>query len=134
MQWQFIPTKFHGAEDYMTVGTLPVLTRMAGLSPKARRILDLVTGTMAVQSLATDYELGAKRVLPMQGHLLMDVVMGVGLVGVGTMLSGLSRADRAMFVGLGAFALAMAAITKRLPKDATLDSSSGSLQQGLQSA
>ena len=134
MQWQVIPTKVHGAEDYMTVGTLPMLTRMAGLSPKARRILDVVTGTMALQSLTTDYELGARRLMPMTGHLALDVAMGAGLIGVGSLMSGLTRADRAMFVGLGAFALAMAALTKRRPADEPFTSSSANLEESLNPA
>ena len=67
-----ISTKLHGVLDYLSVGTLLVLPRLLGWSPK---VTTLLTGSAVMTlgaSLLTQYELGVCKVLPMPGHLALD--------------------------------------------------------------
>src|SRR4051812_32411390 len=114
-KWQFIPTWVHGIEDYMTAATLPVLPRLFGWSRKVTRLFDGVAATATVQSLMTDYEAGAVKVLPMQGHLGMDVMIGAGLVAAGTLMDDEPRSARPAIVGPGLYALALALMPRRVP-------------------
>ena len=81
MKLRVIPTSVHGALDYATgpvVAAAPELFRLKGVraSALAPRVQGL--GATAYSTL-TDYELGAKRVIPMRVHLLLDGVGGAML-------------------------------------------------------
>ena len=84
MALRFIPTKAHGVADSVTAGALvaaPELFRLdrgsaAAIAPRANG------AAAGVYSLLTDYELGARRVLPMRAHLALDAAAGVALASV----------------------------------------------------
>lgn len=96
MALRFIPTKAHGVADYVTAGALlaaPELFRIdrgsaAGIVPRANG------AAAGVYSLLTDYELGARRVLPMRAHLALDAVSGVTLAAVPWLTGGARRGFR----------------------------------------
>ena len=75
---RFIPTRVHGALDYLTAGVLIAAPTIFGLQkgdaqswlPVALRV-----GTIAY-SLLTDYELGVVKIIPMPVHLALDGVNG----------------------------------------------------------
>ena len=78
MKLRVIPTKVHGAIDYVTAPALVAapdllrLDRLAGSSLTPR-----VAGAFAAAySALTDYELGVRRVLPMRAHLALDAASG----------------------------------------------------------
>ena len=66
MNVRIIPTKVHGALDYLASGVNLVFPRLLGLhdAPWAARVPRIDGAAGAGYSLITDYELGALRVLP----------------------------------------------------------------------
>lgn len=65
-------------------------------------------------SLLTDYELGVVRVLPMQAHLLLDVVGGALLV-LSTWLLDLRDPARLVNLGFGLFSILAGLMTETRP-------------------
>ena len=114
-KWQIVPTWAHGIEYYATAATLPPLPRLFGWSRKVTRLFDCVAATAAVQSLMTDYELGAVKVLPMQGHLTMDVLIGAGMVTAAAPMDDEPQSARLAAAGTGLYAIALAPITRPVP-------------------
>ena len=82
MATRFVPTKAHGIFDLVTGPTLaatPTLLRLNGDS-RSSSLPPRLTGTLgAAVSALTDYETGAKRVIPMKAHLVFDGVSGAAL-------------------------------------------------------
>ena len=117
MRFQFIPTKFHAFEDYTTAAALPAVARALGWSPKVRWVLDGVACLTTAQSLLTDYEGGAARVVPMQAHLAADVVIGAGLIGAAVLMDDQPKLARLTMAGVGAYAIALAAVARPEPAD-----------------
>ena len=74
-----IPTKVHGVTDYATGALL--LAASTGLRGTPSRMALAVGSSVLAQSVFTDYELGAVRVIPMRAHLALDVVTGLALAG-----------------------------------------------------
>ena len=74
-----IPTRVHGALDYLAGGANLAFPRLLGLqdAPWAATVprIDGVAGL--AYSLLTDYELGAFRALPMPAHLALDAAKGL---------------------------------------------------------
>ena len=81
MQFRFVPTKVHGAVDYVTSPALlaaPELLRLDGA--RASALAPRVAGAAgALYSGLTDYELGIRRTIPMRVHLALDAVAGTAL-------------------------------------------------------
>lgn len=77
-----IPTRVHGMLDY-GVGLLlviaPWLFAFSGNSP-ATMIMVVMGLAAIVYSLLTNYELGAVHAIPMNGHLIIDLLSGLLLV------------------------------------------------------
>lgn len=78
MTIRVVPTRTHGIIDHVTGSTLvwgPTLLEMdnGSASTWASR---LAGGGATAYSLLTDYELGARRILPMPVHLTLDAVIG----------------------------------------------------------
>jgi hypothetical protein len=82
METRFVPTKVHGIFDLVTGPTLaasPTVLRLNGKSLSSS-LPPRLTGTMGTAlSALTDYETGAKRVIPMKAHLVFDGVSGAAL-------------------------------------------------------
>jgi len=116
-----VPTKVHGALDYMTGPALtiaPELLRMkdgksASLPP---RLVGLgVTATNAV----TDHELAPKRVVPMKAHLALDAARGLALA-LAPWIGGSARGGTRYWLPhaiVGAKEIALALTTKTEPAD-----------------
>lgn len=114
---QVIPTKVHAMEDYLTSTTVPYTARKLGVMPSTRRILDSVAAVAGTQSMITDYEGGLIRVLPMRVHLASDVLMGLGLIAIATLMRRQPTVDRLFLAGVGAFTAATAVLTQPEPSD-----------------
>ncbi len=78
MNTRIIPTKIHGALDYLASGVNLVFPRLLGLhdAPWAARVPRIDGAAGAGYSLITDYELGALKVLPLPAHLAFDAAKG----------------------------------------------------------
>ena len=77
---RIIPTIVHGIADYILGVVLLVLPNIFGFAdldgpavwiPRILGVIDLL------QSLATDYELGVVKILPMKMHLMNDYVVSL---------------------------------------------------------
>jgi hypothetical protein len=81
MKIRIVPTKLHGAVDYLTAPALavaPDVLRLNGMRSSSLVPRTIGTGGGVVAAL-TDYELGVKKVIPMRAHLLVDAVSGAAL-------------------------------------------------------
>jgi len=107
-----IPSRMHGIVDYLYAGAAPVGVRRVGAPSGVVRAMDAVAAGSAVYALTTDYELGLVPVLSMRQHLMVDAALGIGLLAAATLVDAPPRV-RALLAGLGAFALAAAALTDR---------------------
>jgi len=111
-----IPTRVHAVLDYMTVGTLVALPRIAGWDDKVTNLLMAAGGGVLVYSLLTNYELGAVKVLPMMGHLILDGMSGALLGGAPFLF--LEEEDSAVknaLIGLGLMEIGVALLTQPQP-------------------
>lgn len=115
MQAHVIPIYVHAMGDYLTSTTAPYAARRLGVTPTTRRIVDGMAVMAGVQSLMTDYEGGAIRVLPMQAHLASDMAMGAGLLSAAAFLRHTPARDRRLLAGLGAFSIVYALMTQSRP-------------------
>jgi len=112
MQTQVIPTYVHAMGDYLTSTTAPYAARRLGVTPTTRRIVDGMAAMVGVQSLMTNYEGGAIRVLPMQAHLASDMAVGAGLLSAAAFMRDCPTRDRQLLAGLGAFSIVYALMTR----------------------
>jgi hypothetical protein len=119
MKMRFIPTSVHGAVDQVVGPVLaiaPTILRLGRTSPEGI-VARAVGGAEAVYSNLTDYELSAKRVVPMPVHLALDAVGGATLAVV-PQLTGARRRGKKHWVphlAIGALEVGMAALTKTEP-------------------
>ena len=110
-----VSTLQHGVVDYTWSALMPILPRLLGANAEATRIFDAVAATGAVQSVMTDYETGLVKVMPMQAHLAMDGMIGVGLIGAAALMTRQPPEVRLALLGAGLFAIATAAMTDPIP-------------------
>lgn len=125
MNLRVIPTKTHGAVDMATGPALiaaPTLLKMNGntgstIPPR------LVGSAATLYALATDYEFGLKRVLPMRTHLALDALGGLALAAT-PFLTGAAKRGRRHWLPhalLGANEVVLALATKqRAPRSPRL--------------
>ncbi len=73
-------TRTHGILDFISVGTLLALPRLFGWSKQTTSLLTNIALGTFIASLLTRYEFGLFKVLPMKGHLLMDVLVSLVLI------------------------------------------------------
>jgi hypothetical protein len=105
-----IGSRLHGALDYLT-GTAFLA---ASLTPALRhrvagRGLRAAGAGAAAYSLVTDYELGARRLLPYRAHLALDAASGLSLVAAA--LAARDAADRVPLLGAGLLELGAVALS-----------------------
>ena len=79
MSLRVIPTREHGALDYLTGGALLAAPGLLGIKDdlRATLALRLAGGGATAYSLVTDYEFGLAGLLPMPVHLALDAASGV---------------------------------------------------------
>jgi predicted phage tail protein len=72
---RFLPTKVHGALDYIVGAALlvaPNIFQFSGVGGAAVAIPRLLGAVLIVYSIFTNYEWGLVKVLPMSYHLMVD--------------------------------------------------------------
>ncbi len=104
---KLIPTKTHGALDYLTVGTLLVLPRLLGWDETVTKRVRLAAIGTALYSVVTKYEwgVGPLKVLPMAGHLACDGASGLLFCAAPLLLPEEPAPVKNVLVGLGLFEL-----------------------------
>jgi hypothetical protein len=116
---RFIPTRIHGILDY-AMGLLliasPWLFGFANGGPEQWLPVALGVGAL-LYSLLTDYELGVARVIPMSGHLTLDLLSGV-LLAVSPWLFGFSDVVWMPHLVLGLLEVGAALTTRTTPDTA----------------
>lgn len=116
---RFLPTRVHGALDYLMGALLIVSPWLFGFADDgdAARWIPVVLGAGAIlYSLFTDYELGAVRKVPMPTHLLLDLGSGL-LLAASPWLFGFDDRVWVPHLVLGLLEVGAALITKRVPGD-----------------
>lgn len=78
---RFIDTKIHGYIDYLMGLFLIVSPWIFGFADgAAAQWVPIILGVGTITySLVTDYELGLLKVIPMKGHLMIDLIAGIFL-------------------------------------------------------
>jgi hypothetical protein len=78
---RFLPTRVHGVIDYLWgIALIAAPWLFSFATGGAAQWVAIVFGTVAIlYSLATDYELGAVRIIPMPAHLVLDGIAGAVL-------------------------------------------------------
>lgn len=115
MLFSTLSTKTHGLLDYATALTLAVLPKAIGASPKVTALMQGAAAAHAGYALATDYEMGAVRALPMKGHLLLDGIGAAGFIAAAAVMDDEDTATRALLLGLGAYELTATLMTRTCP-------------------
>lgn len=119
MKTRIIPTRVHGVIDYVTGSALmaaPELFRLKDV-PASALAPRLAGGGATAYSLATDYELGVVKALPMKAHLALDAASGA-LLAASPWLFGYAKAGRRYWLPhttVGAFEILAALTTKTQP-------------------
>ncbi len=111
-------TRTHGVLDYASVALLLALPRAAGWSRPVTNLLTVSALATLVYSLATRYELGAVKVLPMPAHLALDGTSGAALCLAAALLRAEPGAVRASLLGLGLFEVTASLTTETEPRPA----------------
>ncbi|MDB6129323.1 MAG: hypothetical protein JWM04_430 [Verrucomicrobiales bacterium] len=108
-----ISTKTHGFLDYATSLVLVISPALFGFGRgHSETWVPVALGVGAlIYSLATDYELGAVRILSMKNHLRLDFVNGL-LLGLSPWLFGFAGAVFVPHVVMGAFEVLAALLTR----------------------
>jgi hypothetical protein len=109
---RFIPTKIHGAMDYMTVVALLALPRLLDFSDRATTLLTAIAVMALLYTLLTRFELGAFRVLPVKVHLALDFLSGLLLVAAPYLIVPQENSTaRTVMIVIGVFEIGAALMT-----------------------
>jgi hypothetical protein len=127
---RFIPTRVHGALDYVTAGVLITAPSLLGFRKNGMQTwlpIALGVGTIGY-SLLTDYELGLFKVIPMPMHLALDAANGA-LLATSPWLCGFAEEVSAPHLSLGLFEIAVTACSKTTPARAGGSGTRASLER-----
>jgi len=116
---RFIPTSVHSVTDHVVGPTLvlaPTVLQLGRTSPEGI-VAQAVGGAETLYSNLTDYELSAKRVVPMPVHLALDAVGGATLALVPQVTGARRRGKKHWLphLAIGVLEIGMAALTKTQP-------------------
>ena len=111
MQKPISPTT-HGIIDYSTVAAAAAAPKLLGLSGRAAGAAYGVAGAIAGLAAMTDFKPSLKRAVPLRGHEMADIGMGMLLPAVPWMLGfAKDRRARNFFLGLTAMTMLVTALT-----------------------
>lgn len=113
---RFIPTRVHGALDYLMGIVLIASPWIFDFSDGGAKMwIPIILGAgMIAYSLVTDYELGAVRALPMSTHLVLDMA-SAALLAASPWLFGFADEVKWPHLIIGLLELATAAMTNPRP-------------------
>lgn len=115
---RIIPTRIHGVLDYLVGAILIAAPWLFHFNyGGAETWVPVVLGAAAIgYSLATDYELGVLRLIPMSTHLMLDMASGVVLL-VSPWLFGFHDRIWLPHVIVGLIEIVTPLMTQRVPTD-----------------
>ena len=107
-----ISTKQHGVVDYLFAASVYALRQRLPASERASRLLGATAAGTVAMSALTRYELGLVKVLPMKGHVALDLALGALLVAAPLLLREEDGRVRAAVAGMGALGAVVALLTE----------------------
>ncbi|MBQ0824393.1 SPW repeat protein [Microvirga sp. HBU67558] len=109
---RFIPTRIHGAIDYLTGLALIMAPFVLGFADNgpAQWVPMILGAAILITSLMTDYELSLGRLIPMRAHLGVDAAGGL-LLAASPWLFGFADQVHWPHVIVGLFEIAVALTT-----------------------
>lgn len=110
-----LSTQDHCVLDYLTIGALATASRVLPWEGRGRAILVAAAGTLLGYSLITRYEYSLVKILPMKTHLALDVASGALLGLSSALLRRRTPGVVATLIGLGAYEITAALLTKTRP-------------------
>lgn len=107
-----ISPRLHGVIDYLAVPLLLAAGPLLGLKGLPAETTSTLAGIVLVVAAFTAYPLGLVKMIPMKAHLVIDAVLGIGLIASPYVLhfSGDTRACY-FFVGFGVLVLLLTLLT-----------------------
>lgn len=124
-----ISTRLHGMIDYGWAAAASALARRVN-GAATSRLLQEAAAAATANSLVTNYEAGAIRVMPMKAHLAADFALCTALLAAPALLPASERRYAVLPVLLGAAGLLAALLTKtRSPLE--IDEEFGGIFRGL---
>ena len=133
---RFIPTKVHGMIDYLSAVMLLVGPRLLNWDARLVSGATALAIMLTIYSLATRYELGALRLIPMKAHLALDILSGLLVASLPFwLLRDIPSSAKAVLIGFGLFEVAAGLMTRTTPVFADVTQSAGTSHAsgGLQS-
>lgn len=117
MNTNIIPTKTHGYIDYLAAASLLTLPFLfSGKKKGMETYLPAAMGAgVLVQSLFTNYELGARKKMSMKKHLQLDYMNGA-LLAMSPFLFGFRKRSWMPHLAVGLSEIAVAYFSKPKPK------------------
>ncbi|HYO11472.1 MAG TPA: hypothetical protein VER17_21085 [Tepidisphaeraceae bacterium] len=110
-----ISTRTHGVLDYVVGAAITALPHVMKCERPTATLLKMAGIGAGLYSMMTDYERGLVKVLPMEAHLALDALSGATLIGAAVMLEDEAPDVRLTLAGIGAFEIAVAAMTSPRP-------------------
>ena len=118
MQKPISPTT-HGIIDYSTVAATAAAPKLLGMSGRAAGAAYGVAGAVAGLAAMTDFKPSLKRAVPLRGHEMADIGMGMLLPAMPWLLGFASdKRARNFFLGLTAMTMAVTMLTDWNPSRA----------------
>ena len=116
---RFLPTRVHGAIDYLWGAALIASPWLLGFADNGRaRWISVIFGAGAIlYSLATAYEFGAIRLFPMPMHLAFDGIFGA-ILAASPWLFGFADRVFAPHLAFGLFSVVASLLTHTRPASA----------------
>jgi hypothetical protein len=103
---RLIPTRVHGALDFLTAFTLLMLPRAMKLDSNVSRLLTNAGASTIAYSLLTRYEYGMLKILPFRAHLRLDKLSAFVFCAAPILLPDEDRDVLSLLVGIGFYELA----------------------------
>lgn len=107
-----ISTRTHGMIDYGWAATATALSKQVNGATATARLLRGAATTATTNSLVTNYEYGALRLMPMKGHLALDFALSSVLLVAPLFLPQSERRYAILPTLLGAAGLVTALLTR----------------------
>lgn len=117
MKTRMIPSYTHGIIDYAMSAALIAAPFILASNRKTSETMIPIMGGLSstVSSIFTDYELGAKRMIPLKQHLNLDIALGA-FMAVAPWLLGFKKKSAIPLSIIGAMEVATALMTEKRPR------------------
>jgi hypothetical protein len=119
---RFISTRVHGIIDYLSAATLLLGPRLLNWDARLVAGATVMAVVLTLLSLATRYEMGAVRVIPMRVHLALDALSGLLIASLPFVLfRDIDDSAKAVLIGFGVFEILSGLMTRTQPSLASQD-------------